>query len=43
MKHSIALSALLLGILILTSSCATIDFSAGGSAERINWREYNDC
>jgi hypothetical protein len=43
MNHLVALTVLLLSFLILTSSCTTIDFAAGGSAERIDWREYNDC
>jgi|RhiMethySRZTD1v2_1073278.scaffolds.fasta_scaffold154328_1 hypothetical protein len=40
--NSIRLSAVFLGLLLLASSCATVSYS-GDVAERINWREYNDC
>ena len=42
-RNSIRLSAVLLGLLLLASSCATVSYSSGDGAERIDWREYNDC
>jgi hypothetical protein len=42
MKISIGLIALMLTILAVGSGCATLNYSAGEAAERINWREYND-
>jgi hypothetical protein len=43
MKISTELFAVLLGILILASSCATLSYPVGDTAKRINWREYLDC
>jgi hypothetical protein len=43
MKLSSKLFALLLGIVILASGCATLSYPVGATAERINWREYDDC
>jgi hypothetical protein len=43
MKIPTELFALLLGILILASSCATLSYPVGAAAERIDWREYSDC
>ena len=43
MKISTKLFAALLSIMILASSCATLSYPAGDTAERINWREYLDC
>jgi len=43
MKVSAKLSAMLAGILILVSSCATLSYPVDETAERINWDEYNDC
>ena len=43
MKISRKLFAILLGIVILASGCATLRYPVDGSAEKINWREYNDC
>jgi len=43
MKISTKLFAAFLSILILASGCATLSYPAGDAAERINWREYNDC
>ncbi len=42
-KNSIKLFAVLLGVLLLASSCASLSYPVGDTAERINWREYNDC
>jgi len=43
MKISTKLFGVLLGILILASSCATLSYPVDATVERINWREYNDC
>ena len=43
MKISRELFVVLLSLLILASGCATLSFPEGDTAERINWREYNDC
>ena len=43
MKISTKLFGVLLGILILASSCATLSYPVDATAKRINWREYNDC
>jgi hypothetical protein len=42
MKMATELFAVLLGILLLASSCATISYSGDGP-EPISWREYLDC
>jgi len=42
-RNSIRLFAMVLGLLLFASSCATVSYSSGNGAERINWREYNDC
>ena len=41
--RSVTLSAVLLGLLILASSCETVSYSSGDGTERITWREYLDC
>ena len=43
MKISTQIAVALLGIVLLASSCATLNYSVGNTAEPINWREYNDC
>jgi hypothetical protein len=43
MKNLSMLSALLIGMLVLASSCASLTFPVADTPERINWREYNDC
>jgi hypothetical protein len=43
MKTSTPWLAALIAIILFASSCATFDYSTGDSAQRINWREYNDC
>lgn len=43
MKISIKAWSLLLSILVMASSCATLSFPVSDAVERINWREYNDC
>jgi hypothetical protein len=42
-RNSISLSAVFLSLLLLVSSCAVVTYSSDDGAERINWREYNDC
>ena len=43
MRISMQLVALLIGIVLFGSSCASLSYYPSDSAERINWREYNDC
>jgi hypothetical protein len=43
MKISTRVFAVLSCILVLVSSCATLSYPVGDTAERINWREYTDC
>jgi hypothetical protein len=43
MKISTQLFVVLLGLFIFASGCATVGYPEGDTAERINWREYNDC
>jgi hypothetical protein len=43
MKTATKLLSVLLSLLILASGCATLSYPEGDTAERINWREYNDC
>ncbi len=43
MRISMQLVAVLMGIVLFGSSCATLSYSTSDTAERINWREYNDC
>jgi hypothetical protein len=43
MKIATKLLSVLFGLLLLVSGCATLSYSEGDTAERINWREYNDC
>jgi hypothetical protein len=43
MKIATKLLSVLFSLLILASGCATLSYPEGDAAERINWREYNDC
>jgi hypothetical protein len=43
MKIPTELFVVLFSLLILASGCASLSYPGGDTAERINWREYNDC
>jgi hypothetical protein len=43
MKISMKLLAVLFASLILASGCAAFSDPVDQSAQKINWREYNDC
>ena len=43
MKISMKLLAMLIATVILASGCAALSYPVDESAQRINWREYNDC
>ena len=43
MRISLQLIAVLVCTVLFASSCATLSYSTSDTAERINWREYNDC
>ena len=43
MRISIRRLAVIVFAVLFASSCAPMVYAPGDTAERINWREYNDC